>query len=450
MKKILVVGQGGREASIAKKLSFDSTVFSFMGHKNPTILKYVQQTGGQYELGDINNGQLIADFSKRAMIDLVFVNSDNPLAAGVVDILMSNKIPVIGPSKSGAEIEWNKIYALQLMKELFPEYTPRFWLVSNKNELKSIVDILEKNKIPVVVKPQGLTGGKGVKVMGEHLVDYQAVFNYALEVLDMRKQVNEKVVLVEKMTGIEFTVMGLTDGINLVCAPATYDHPYRLDGDKGPGTGGMGSFNDKNFSLPFMDYQEYKLCEKIMKSVLLKLKSEGRHFQGVLNGGFFLTEEGLKFMEFNARFGDPECMNVMLVLDTPFSEILNLMYNNNLTHDKVIFKKQASVVKYLVSPEYGYKKGPTHDFIVDEDALNKNGIEVFFASAEAIEKNFFRTIGTSRSLALACTAETIQEASKKINNNVLNFVSGTLELRKDIGSQEELDQLIHLKKRFSL
>lgn len=437
MSKFLIIGNGAREAIFAKKLAFDSIVFAIVGHENPTIKDMVQKTGGKLLVGDVNDGDLIVKFALDCDIDYVFVNSDNPLANGVVDSLLANNIKAIGPTKSGSRIEWDKIYSIDIVNRLLPEFAPRYYVVNRDSDVNQVLDFF--NGADIVVKPQGLTGGKGVKVMGEHLRDYREVELYVDSLLEN----SEEVLLTEKFSGFEFTIMGITDGENIKFAPATYDYPYRFIGDTGPGTGGMGCFTAPDFKLPFLKDEDLENCYQVMRAVINYLKENKIHFNGVINGGFFLTSEGIKFMEFNARFGDPEGVNVLSLLNCSFADLLKAIYNKKLADFDCNFAPKASVVKYLVSNEYP-NKGPKVTFTLDVEEIEKQGIEVYFSAARSIsnDKNLYETVSSSRVVALCCVDDDIVKTSQYMNNVINSFIATLkLDYRPDIASQIEINKL---------
>lgn len=440
--KTLIVGNGGRESSIAWKLSGESELYAVMAVENPTILRYVRESGGQYVVGDTNSKESVVAFAKLHAIDLAFITSDASLEAGIVDALQDAGIVTVGPTRAGAEIEWNKAFAMDLTHEILPEYTPRYWIMTDKKSLDSLFETLEKENTPIVVKPQGLTGGKGVKVMGEHLRDFFEAKEYAQGLI--AHGTDESVIIEEKLLGPEFTLQVLTDGEHFIKPPATYDHPYRYENDKGPGTGGMGCFTDAKLPLPFMTMADYEECIEIARRTLAELKKRKLHYTGVLNIGCFLTPQGIRIMEFNARFGDPECMNIMMVLDCSLLQILKKISAQDLNEDDVVFKPAASVIKYLVSPEYAVKEGKTHEFSLDIDAIENIGVKVFFSSAVAIGEKKYRTVGNSRAVALAAIAQTIPAAAKKIDDAIQKYSEGPLEFRTDIGREDEIATLISL------
>lgn len=437
VNKFLIIGNGAREAIFANKLAIDSIVYAIVSHENPTILDAVTKTGGKLRLGDINDGKIIADFAKENSIDYVFVNSDNPLANGVVDELLAQNIKAIGPTKEGARIEWDKIYSIDLLNKILPEFAPRYYIINDESDIDKALDFF--SGADLVVKPQGLTGGKGVKVMGEHLKDYKDVESYIIELIEHKN----KVLITEKFTGFEFTIMGITDGEDIKFAPATYDYPYRFVADTGPGTGGMGCFTMADFKLPFLSEQDLQNCYKIMREVISYLKENNIHYNGVINGGFFMTSKGIKFMEFNARFGDPEGVNVLSLLKSSFSDLLITIYNKKLAEFNCEFDKKASVVKYLVSNEYP-NKGPKITFNFDVKDIEEKGVDVYFSAAKSIEKavNLYETVSSSRVIALCCKGDDLIKTSQYLNEVINSFIATIgLDYRPDIASQLEIEKL---------
>lgn len=439
MLKVLIVGQGGRESSIAMRLSENASVYAVMAHENPTIAHYVRATGGGFLIGKPTDCEKISRFAAAHGIDLAFVSSDEPLAAGVVDSLQAAGIRTVGPTRAGAQIEWDKSYAMELMGRLFPDVTPKFWVVRSQDDLASAIAEIENAGMEIVVKPQGLTGGKGVKVMGAHLKDLPEAADYVRSLLAERPE--ESVILMEKVDGVEFTVMVLTDGVSIIGSPATYDYPYRFDGDTGPGTGGMGAFSSNTRPLPFMAQAHYDQCLEVAKGILRALREDGRQFSGVLNVGFFVTEKGLRFLEFNARFGDPECMNIMATLESPLLNLLTDMVERKLTDASARFSGQASVVKYLVAPEYALAPGKKHEFALDVKKIKAMGVHVFFSSAEKSEHGYV-SVGNSRCVALAAQAPTIEEAAERIESAIAEGYTGDLQWRRDVGDPGYINALV--------
>ncbi len=438
MEKFLVVGSGGREAALASRLAEDSAVCALMDHENPLIVECAGRSGGSWAVGDTRNPTEVAGFAEREHVDYAFVSSDEPLAAGVVDGLLDAGIMAVGATKAAARVEWDKVWATGLVNRACPEIMPDHRIVMDADGLDGAVSWFEAAGKGVVVKPQGLTGGKGVKVMGPHLKTYADCRAYAASLLERRP--DESVLLVERLKGIEFTVMGLTDGANLVMSPTSYDYPYRFAGDTGPGTGGMGCFTGPAKALPFMTDEDMDGCRRAMGRVLDEMRRLGLRFTGVLNGGFFLTKDGLRFMEFNARFGDPEGLNILHILRTPFSDVIRMMWNGTLTNDAVKFERRASVVKYLVGPEYP-AAGRRIAFSINAGRAAEVGASVWTAACVR-EGVSLVSLGRSRAAAVGALAGSIQEASGVVEDVIAASETGGLEHRSDIGSESGLRELI--------
>ena len=436
--KFLIVGSGGRESAFAERLSKDTCLFAVMPHKNQTIIDCIKRSGGRYLIGDPADPDTVTDFAREMSIDYAFVNSDEPLANGVVDMLVKNGFRAVGGTKDAARIEWDKIYSIEMMKRLCPEFTPRFVVVTKKDQIEQAVSWFKSEKLEMAVKPQGLTGGKGVKVMPDHLPTYKDCTRYIAELLE--KNPHRGVLLVEKLYGIEFTIMGITDGKTLVMSPASYDYPFRYEDDCGPGTGGMGCFTGTAKKLPFMTDEDFNNCENIMQRIIDDMRSRGLLFKGVINGGFFKTSHGIKFMEFNSRFGDPEALNIMNVLDGSFSKIIVSLWDGTLSKD-IAFAKKASVVKYLVAPEYPSASKDSTVFKVDRQALKQMGVKMYLASCIKKEERY-ETLKKSRAVAFVAVSDTIENASLLVDEAIDSHVEAPgLEYRRDIGSKTNLEKL---------
>ena len=440
MSKTLIVGHGGRESAILTRLVDAGPVYAVVAHENPTIMDGVQASGGALLMANPTDATAIAAFAAQHHIDLAIVSADEPLAAGVVDGLLAAGIPAVGPTRAGARIEWDKEYALRLMQALCPEVTPVFRVIRDVHDIAPALAAFRNQGIEIAVKPQGLTGGKGVQVMGPHLRDWDDVHRYTEALLVSRP--HESVLWVEKLSGIEFTIMFLTDGTHVVPAPATYDYSYRYDGDTGPGTGSMGAFSDASPHLPFMTRAHSEQALAIARRVIAAIRERGDHYSGVLNAGFFLTSRGLRFLEFNARFGDPEGINIMTVLESDAPSLFSCMANGSLDVSSVCFAPRASVVTYLVAPEYATQAPPrAHDFALDEQALAAHDIQTYFASAIRTAPHCYRTVGSSRCVALATAAGTLSAAYTRIEAGIAAHVRGPLQWRKDVGDPHYVARL---------
>ena len=440
--RTLIVGHGGRESALAFRMAEHSELHAFMGHANPSLIRHAEASGGGHATGDVCHPQQVASFARAREIDLAMVSADEPLAAGVVDALLAQGTRVVGPTRAGAEIEWNKVFARSLLAEVAPDAAPTLRVVSQAHEVGEAIDSF--GSTPVAVKPSGLTGGKGVKVMGPHLADHAEARDYALSLL-ARGTGDESVLIEEKILGAEFTIQAISDGRTVLFPPATYDYPFRFDGDEGPGTGGMGSLSVADPTLPFMTVRHYEEACSIIERVIERLGAEGRHFTGVMNSGFFATADGVKVIEFNARFGDPECMNIMSLFRGSWPEVMERMAAGKLSKGDVALSKEASLVLYLVSPDYALRVGEPYEFVLDQHAMEAAGCNVFFASAVEIGENLYSTVGTSRAVALATTAPTLERAHSRVVA-CAGSVEG-LQWRDDVGDARYLNGLKRLVER---
>jgi phosphoribosylamine---glycine ligase len=434
--RTLIVGHGGRESALARAMAQGSELHAFIGHENPTIVRHARMSGGGHTTGDVCDAHAVAAFAREREIDIAMVSSDEPLAAGVVDALLAQGTRAVGPTRAGAEIEWNKAFARELLAEVAPQAVPALRIVRDAGQLEEAMAWFGAREL--AVKPSGLTGGKGVKVMGPHLASHEHAREYALELLQ-RGGVGESVLIEEKIAGAEFTIQALSDGTTVVFPPSTYDYPYRFDGDDGPGTGGMGSLSLSEPTLPFMAPRHYEEACEIIALVIERLREQGRHFTGVMNSGFFATADGVKVIEFNARFGDPECMNIISLFTGDWPHVMQRMCDAQLSERDVPLREEASVVLYLVSPDYALRKGGPYEFQLDEDAIAAQRCEVFFSSAVHLSGTTYRTVGTSRAVALAATAPQLQAATERVR--ACAAAIPVLQWREDVGDPSYLEGL---------
>ena len=371
----------------------------------------------------------LRNFIKENEINACVISSDNLLQDGLIDVAKELGLKTFGPTSKGAKIEWSKTYALDIVEKLAPEMIIKNYNITDVNELKSIIDKYEDDSF--VVKPEGLTGGKGVKVGGIHFKGKEEGFEYAKSCLSA----SGNVIIQDKIEGREFTVMALTDGENIVVTPTTFDYPYRFDEDKGPGTGGMGCLSFENGLLPFLEQSDIDECSKLIKDTLKLINKDSLEFNGVIYGGFFKTKNGIKFIEFNSRFGDPEALNVLNSLETPFTEVLENIFNKTLNTDNCKFKKTYTFTVYVVTKEYAVenRKEPLV-FTMNKDKIQEQGVKVYFANTKNIEENTYSSVSNSRLFGLTASAETLEEARKRVYDSMNGNLDEKLDYRKDIGN----------------
>lgn len=427
MKKCLLLGNGGREAVLAEQISKGFRLYVIMPYANPSIVEQVEKSNGKYIIGDPFNKELVKEFVKEENIEVCVVSQDNLLQDGLIDLARELGMKTFGPTSQGAKIEWSKTYALDIVKKLAPEMIIKNESVTNVQQLEKVMKNYKDDSF--VVKPEGLTGGKGVKVGGVHFKGKQDGFEYAKSCLES----DGRVIIQDKVEGREFTVMALTDGKNIVVTPTTFDYPYRFDEDKGPGTGGMGCLSFENGLLPFLDQEDVDKCSKLIQDTIQYVNTDSLEFTGVIYGGFFKCKQGIKFIEFNARFGDPEAINVLNSLDTPFTKVMENIWEQRLSNENCKFKRNYTFTVYVVSPDYAIRKSEPCEFTLDTKGILEKDAKIYFASTKQISDHKYMSIGTSRLFAVHTSGSSLEEARKKAYNAMENNIDSQLDYRKDIG-----------------
>lgn len=426
--KALLVGGGGREHAIAKALLRGGVrLFACMKHWNPGIGRAAEAILTVEET-DVDR---IAAWAAERGVEMAVVGPEAPLALGLVDQLGKAGIPAVGPTRAAAEIEASKEFARDLMAKHRIPGLIEYHAFSRVEPLEKFLRTVEYD---VVVKPVGLTGGKGVRVMGDHFGTTADALAYAREVLRESIGGSKRVLIERKEVGEEFSVQALSDGRTLVPMPAVQDYKRALEGDRGPNTGGMGSLSQEDGLLPFLPRADYEKAVKIMQRTVEALTAEGRPFKGVLYGGFMLTREGPKVLEFNARFADPESMNVLPLLKDDFLGLCQAVIHGELK-GPLTFQRRATVCKYVVPEGYGTAPVAGTPVEVDEESIRKEGAELFYASLEARGSSLYTT--TSRALAVVGIAEDVTKAFT-IAEDGLKHVRGRVYVRHDIGHPDSI------------
>lgn len=443
MANFLLVGNGAREHAIAGAICRNPEVklFAYLSANNPGILSLVKKSGGEFAIGDIRSPQKAAEFASKHKIALVFPSPDAVLAAGVTDALLAAGIPCAAPTKEASRLEWDKSYCRELLKDYKVAGAPKFGIFESEREAHSFID---SQNGQVAVKPSGLTGGKGVKVTDYQLKDGEEAKKYASELLLPAKggQI-PSIVIEEKLDGEEFSLQAFSDGNKVFGMPAVQDHKRAYEGDVGPNTGGMGSYSGASGLLPFIRQKHYDDALAIMqKSIEAFKKKTGRPYIGVLYGGFMVTSHGTKLIEYNARFGDPEAMNVLSVLKSDLFSIFSQMAAGKITAPPV-FENKATVCKYLVPEGYPVKSITDQPLAINSAALVASGAKTFYASV--YEKGGIIYTQSSRSMGLVGIADAIP-AAEKIAEKACSAISGRIWHRKDIGTDALVQRRIdHMK-----
>jgi len=344
--KVLVVGSGGREHAIVWALSQSPRVTElFCAPGNAGIA----QLAACIPIAATDVDGMVA-WAKENNMDFVMVAPDDPLALGMVDAMEAAGIPAFGPRKNAAIIEASKAFSKELMRK-YHIPTAKY---ATFNDMEEAISYIRAEGAPIVVKADGLALGKGVTVA--------ATVEEAVDAVKSMMEGNKfgasgsTVVIEECMTGPEVTVLCFADGEHISPMPSSQDHKRAYDGNRGPNTGGMGAISP----VPCYTPEIARRCvTEIFEPTMAAMRAEGRPFQGVLYFGLMLTPEGPKVVEYNARFGDPECQALLMRLDTDLMEILEACVNGTLDQVNVRWKDEASCCLVLASGGYptAYEKG---------------------------------------------------------------------------------------------
>lgn len=419
---VLVIGNGGREHAIVAALS-----------KSPKVDKIYCMKGNAgiaelAELVDVNYCDLkaVGDWvDAHKDVKYTVIAPDDPLALGLADELEGRGHRVFGPNKRAAEIESSKAFAKELMKK-YGIPTAKYETFSDYEKALAYV---EKGSFPVVLKADGLALGKGVLIC-ENL--QQAKDGLKQIMLDKAfGSAGNKVVIEEFLTGKEFTpgeevsVLAFTDGKTVVPMIPSCDHKRAFDGDKGLNTGGMGTFTP----CPFYDKEiADEVMDKIMLPTVAAMNAEGRPFKGVLYFGLMRTKEGMKVVEYNSRFGDPETQVVLPMLKTDLMEIFEAVTDERLADIKIEWEEGACVCVVLASGGYPVKYEKGKEITIGD--LDK-GVFLYHAGTKR-ENGVLKTDG-GRVLGVCAKGKTVAEAREKAYANVKKIHFDGMHYRTDIG-----------------
>ena len=415
---VLLVGGGGREHAIARALAPDCSLYAAASNRNPGI---VELADGFEKISETDTEALV-EYAEEVDATLAIVGPESGLQAGVADALDDAGIYTFGPQAEEARIETDKAFQRRFMKDNDIPGCPIF---ETFDDMDAACEYIDNSEIDLAVKPAGLTGGKGVKVIGDQ-VDKEGAKEY------IRSEDYERVVLEERFVGEEFTLQAFVADGDLRTTPAVQDHKRAYEGDEGPNTGGMGSYSDTSFELPFMTDGDYEAAVEIMEATVAAMPE----YKGILYGQFMLTSDGPKVIEYNARFGDPEAMNTLPVLETPFIDVLTAARDGEQLPE-LEFSGEATVCKYAVPAGYPTDPDSGAKITVDEDSVG-DGL-LFYASVDERDDGLYTT--TSRSFAVVGLADSIA-AAEKVADDALAAAGDGLRIRHDIGKEDLVQQRV--------
>ena len=419
--KVLVVGSGGREHAVIRKLA-----------ENPEIDRIFCAPGNggisvQAQLVEIKATDVegMVAFAKKEGIDFVVVTPDDPLVLGMADAMEEAGIPAFGPSKKAARIEGSKVFAKNLMKK-YGIPTAKYKVFDDPS--KVIAYIERENQFPAVIKADGLALGKGV-VIARNLAEAKEAVHSIMEDKIFGKSGNQ-VVVEEFLTGKEVSVLAFTDSHTISPMISSMDHKRVYDNDEGPNTGGMGTIAPSPYYTP----EVAKRCmEEIFLPTMEAMKKEGRPFKGCLYFGLILTERGPKVIEYNCRFGDPETQVVLPLLKTDLFTIMRAVRDERLGEVDIQWSTGAAACVVLASGGYPKK----YETGLPIEGLDENGghpgVIVYHAGTKKQDGRFLTAGG--RVLGVTGLGETLPQALEKAYGAVREITFKNAHYRTDIGKK---------------
>lgn len=430
---ILLVGNGAREHCIAEALTRSGRVklATYAKAKNPGIFALSEE----YQIGSYTDFRSIADFARKVKPDFAFIGPDDPIADGVADLLLESEIHSVAPLKTVARLESSKSFTRDLVQKYNIPGNPKFRVFYDRpSRSAGIKEFLKELGGNYAVKADGLMGGKGVQLSGEHLATLEDGQAYAEKCIEKFG----RVVVEEKLIGQEFSLMSFVDGKHVADMPPVQDHKRAFAGDSGPNTGGMGSYSDADHLLPFLTRRDLDEAHGITEKVADALFREtGILFKGIMYGGFMVVKDGVRLIEYNARFGDPEAMNILPILKTDFVEVCEAILSGNLNRVKMEFENKATVCKYIVPEGYpDHPKGGEKIVIAGEAA---GAAKMYYASVDQHDDGLY--LSSSRAVAFVGIADTIAQA-EKIAEAACGRVQGPVFHREDIGTAALIEKRI--------
>lgn len=416
--KVCVIGSGGREHALAWRLSISPSVTKVYAVPGSAAMSGCSELVGI----DWKQTEHLIQFLKDNQVDLVVIGPEAPLVGGLSDSLCNAGIPVFGPSKAAAQLEGSKVFAKDLMKR-YDIPTAAYGVFSDVESAKSFID---DTGVPIVVKADGLAAGKGVVVAMTVDEAYAAVE----DMLSGNRfgEAGHTVVIEEFMVGEEASLLAFVDGKTVVPMIASQDHKRIFDGDKGPNTGGMGTFAP---APVLTDELRDEAMRTILNPVVKALADEGMPYVGCLYAGLMITDEGPKVVEFNARFGDPETQVVLPLLDSDFGEVMMSCAKGTLQAEEVRWKQSSAACVILASK--GYPETSSKGDVIKGDIEPYDTTIVFHSGTKLVDHQYVTDGG--RVLGVVGLGKDLQTALDRAYGRISHISFDGMQYRKDIGAK---------------
>lgn len=416
--KVCVIGSGGREHALAWRLSISPSVTKVYAIPGSAAMSDCAELVGI----DWQQSDHLISFLKDNQVDLVVVGPEAPLVAGLADVLNKVGIPVFGPSKDAAQLEGSKVFAKNLMKK-YNIPTAAYGVFHKVDEAKTFI---AQTGAPIVVKADGLAAGKGVVVA--MTVDEA---NAAVE--DMLSgnrfgDAGSTVVIEEFMEGEEASLLAFVDGKTVVPMIASQDHKRIFDGDKGPNTGGMGTYAPEPVLTDALRDEAMKI---ILEPMVEAMEKEGMPYVGCLYAGLMITDKGPKVVEFNARFGDPETQVVLPLLDSDLGEIMMACATGTLTSNMVKWKDSSAACVILASK--GYPETSSKGDVISGDIKQYDTTIVFHSGTKLVGENYVTNGG--RVLGVVGLGKDLRTALDRAYGRIEHIDFEGMQYRTDIGAK---------------
>ena len=421
LENILIIGNGGRENSLAwaiQKNELVKKVYLIPGNAGSERINKCERIKI-----DIKKRKELVEKLDFLKVDLIVIGPEIPLADGLADFLREKDFKVFGPGKDGAKLEYSKSWAKEFMQDAnIP--TAKFWKVSSLEEAKKII---HSTSIPLVVKADGLASGKGVFIPDskeECVRATESIFNGKFG------NSGNMVVLEEKIHGPEVSVFALCDGTKYILLPSAQDHKRLNEEDKGPNTGGMGAYSPA--PLLTKNYLE-RIIKEIIEPTINELNKKNIDYKGVIYFGLMITKSGPKVIEYNCRFGDPECQTIMPLMDQNFVFLLEKCSMGNLTGDEKI-NTSDKVSGCVIATSKGYPHEYKTGYQIKIGKIDSNDCQIFDSGTSFSESGKLLTAG-GRVLSIVCQDKDFDMVFEKAYKNLKEINFDGIYFRNDIGHQ---------------